>query len=376
MDKKNHSNQCPLSAGINRREFLKDVGKGAVVAAATPTLLSMTGCELGELETVNLSKPSSPPAGVAPVSVVRKDSIQEAVSRAIELAGGLSEIKPGDTVVLKPNIVGVGFGVRPYTHPMVIQAVIREIKELTATENIVVAEGSYEGPGSKGTVENATQTGILDVVEAEGVRFIPWNDETVTEFVEVISDDIQHVGYNIEIPKMLVDGTFDHFINLPIIKNHTWMNAGFTCSLKNFVGTMRLSNRNGYPLMSRHDWIDLARGVAELNLSIPVTTMNILDGLEPVLKNGPMYPIGMVSADANLIVASKDRVAADTMALAVMRYYAAQNRRLDETYQNMSVWEQPQISRALELNLGRTEENISPVSEDVDEMDDILSYWC
>lgn len=375
MDEKKYSDECPMRAAINRREFLKDVGKGAVVAAAAPSLLSLTGCEVGPLETVNLEKPSAPPSGMASVSVVRKNSIQEAVHRAIELAGGLPEIKQGDTVVLKPNIVGVGFGVRPYTHPMIIQAVIREIKELTDTDKIVVAEGSYEGPGSKGTVDNATQTGILDVLEAEGVRFIPWNDETVTEYVEVISDDIRNVGYNIEIPKMLVDGTFDHFINLPIIKNHTWQNAGFTCSLKNFVGTLRLSNRNGYPLMSRHDWIDLARGVAELNLSIPVTTMNILDGLEPVLKNGPMYPVGMVSVDANLIVASKDRVAADTMALAIMRYYASLNRRLDESYQNMSVWEQPQITRALELNLGRTADNIDPVSEGVDEMDDILDFW-
>lgn len=374
MDKKN-LHECPMQTAINRREFLKDVGKGAVAAMTVPALFPFAGCDIETLERVPLSKPESPPSGTVTVGIARRNNIKAAVQKAIELGGGLSEIKSGDTVLIKPNIVGVGFGVRPYTHPVIIEAVIQEIKKYTGVENITVAEGSYSGPGSRGTLQNAQFTGILDVAIAEGVAFIPWEDETITKYVEIISNDIKHLGYNIQIPKTLVDGTYDHFINMPIIKNHTWRNAGYTCCLKNFVGTMRLSNRNGRPLQSDHDWIDLARGVAELGLSTPEITMNILDGLSVVLTGGPMHPSDMTTADANLILASKDRVAADSLALAVMRHYASLDTTIDEPYQKMSVWEQPQITRALELNLGRGAENIDIASDGVDEIDDIIAQW-
>lgn len=374
MDKK-HPEDCPLKSAMNRREFLKDVGVGAVAAVTLPALIPLSGCMREDLEQVRIAKPA-PPSGTARVSVVRNNNnIKAAVQQAIAMAGGLDEILPGDTVLIKPNIVGTGWSVRPYTHPMIVQAVIQEIKTRTDVSNITVAEGSYEGPGSNGTIKNAEGSGILDVVNAEGVAFVAWNDETTTQFVEVLSNDIQYIGYNIQVPKTLVDGTYDHFINMPIIKNHTWQNAGYTCCLKNFVGTLRMSNRNGHPIQGKHDWIDLARGVAELNLSTPKITMNIIDGLSVVLTGGPMYPIGMTAVDSNLILASKDRIAADSVALAVLRHYASLDSGIDEPYQTLSVWQQPQILRALELNLGRRADGIDIVSEGVGEIDDIVAQW-
>lgn len=370
------SNSCPLHA-INRREFLKDIGKGAVTVMAAPALYPLMGCELEEIVEdgfVRLAKPSAPPAGSATVSIDRKNSIKSSVQNAIEMAGGLSEINSGDTVLLKPNIVGAGLGTRPYTHPAVIEAVIQEVKTRTGAKNITLAEASYKGPGSNGTTANAKAAGILDIVESEGINFIAWDEDAGVEYVQIDCPDIQNIGYTIELPKTLVDGTFDHYINLPMLKNHVWQNAGFTCCIKNFVGTMRLSNRGMKSTLNGHNWIDLARGVAELNLSTPNITMNIVDALSVVLKFGPLYPT-MQTHDANLIIASKDRVAADTMSLAVLRYYASLDSSLNEPYQHLSVWEQPQITRALELNLGRTAANIEYTSDGVSDIAGILEYW-
>ena len=366
---------CPISSGINRKDFLKFLGKGAVAAASFPALHSLTGCDGGGLEVVKLTRPA-PPSGQATVGVVRKSSIKSAVQSAIEMAGGLSDINQGDTVLVKPNIVGVGFsgGPRPFTHPDIIETVLQEIKSRTGAGNITVCESSYTGPGSDGTSTNAQQSGILDVINSEGVKFVAWDEDPSIEYVVIECEDIQNIGYNVEIPKTLVDGTYDHYINLPMIKNHSWQNAGYTCCIKNFVATMRLSTRKGNWLTSSHDWINLGKGIAELNLSTPKITMNILDGLSVVLSGGPMS-LSMTTKDTGLILASSDRVAADSLALAVLRYYASVTPGINEPYQDISIWEQPQISRALELNLGRREENIMINSDGVDEIDGILSEW-
>lgn len=390
--------ECPLKAAMNamnRRDFLKDVGKGAVVAVAAPTLLPLAGCDTntaprnsgcggqapsgcgnnGGLQVVRISKPAVAPSGKAVVSVVRKEGIKASVQRAIEMAGGLSEIKQGDTVIIKPNIVAVGWGTRPYTHPEVMRAVIQEIKTRTAARNITVGEASYAGPGSNGTTANAEGSGILEVINSEGVNFIAWDEDANNEYVEIECADMQYVGYNIHIPKTLTDGTYDHFINVPMIKNHTWQTAGFTCCIKTFVGTLDPNNRRADWASGTHEWLDLGKAVAELNLSTPKITMNIVDALSPVMVNGPLYPSGMKTHEANLIIASKDRVAADTMSLAALRYYASLDKSINEPYQKMSVWAQPQISRAIELNLGRNAENIETAHEGVDEIDAILEQW-
>lgn len=382
--------ECPLKAAINRRKFLKNVGKSAVIAVAVPTLGPLTGCDDGNsnggcggdipqgcdsLETVRISKPAAPPSGTATVGIAKKESISEAVEKAIELAGGLSDIKPGDKVIIKPNIVAVGWDVRPYTHPEVMRAVIQQIKQQTDAENITVGEASYAGPGSNGTTANAQGSGILEVINQEGVKFLAWDEDPDVEYVEILCDDMEYVGYNIHIPKALVDGTYQHFINVPMIKNHTWQNAGYTCCIKSFVGTLNPSNRNADWATGTHEWLDLSKAVAELNLSTPKITMNIVDALSPVMVNGPLYPSGMKTHDAGLIIASCDRVAADTMALAVLRHYASLDSTIDEPYQQISVWEQPQVTRAIELNLGRSAENVTYAHEGVDEIEEIIARW-
>ena len=384
--------QCPLKSAMNRRKFLKDMGKGAVAAVAVPTLAPLAGCDNensdrwwntggrtrgcgSRLEKVKISKPNAPPSGTAVVGMAKMATIRGTVEKAIQLAGGLSDIKQGDKVIIKPNIVAMGWDVRPYTHPEVLRAVIKAIKARTAARNITVGEASYAGPGSNGTTANAEDSGILKVIDSEGVNFIAWDEDPATEYVEIECADMEYVGYNIEVPKALVDGTYEHFINVPVLKNHTWQNAAFTCCIKSFVGTMNPENRRPDWAAGTHEWLDLSKAVAELNLTTPKITMNIVDALSPVLVNGPLYPTGMITHDAGLVIASSDRVAADSLALAVLRYCASLNSSVNEPYQDISVWQQPQITRAIELNLGRSSENIELAHEGVDDIDGIIAQW-
>lgn len=384
MEKKEQK-ECPLQREMNRRKFLKDIGKGAVVAVAAPALYPLAGCEntnpsggcdpnagppQSELEKVRLSKPAAPPAGTATVGIVKRETIQAGVSQAIRLAGGLQEIEAGQKVIVKPNLVAASGTVRPFTHPEVLRAVIEQIKIRTDAANITVGEASFAG----GTSGKAQRSGMMDVITQEGVNFIAWDEDPDTQWVEIECDDIEYVGFNIQVPKSLVDGTYDHFINVPIIKNHTWQNAGFTCCIKSFVGTLNPAIRKPNPIAGSHEWLDLAKAVAEFNLSTPNITMNIVDATNPVMVGGPLAPM-MKAHDAGLIIASKDRVAADSLSLAALRYYAYLDESINEAYQHIPVWQQPQITRAIELNLGRSSEKIECRHYGVTEIDDILAHW-
>ncbi|MCJ7652791.1 MAG: hypothetical protein MUO75_03695, partial [Actinobacteria bacterium] len=71
---------------------------------------------------------------------------------------------------------------------------------------------------------------------------------------------------------------------------------------------------------------------------------------------------------------SIDRVACDSVALAVLRYYASQ-MGISRPYMEKSVWDQAQIVRAQELNLGRNKNRIRAAGEGVAEIDGILAQW-
>jgi uncharacterized protein (DUF362 family) len=74
-------------------------------------------------------------------------------------------------------------------------------------------------------------------------------------------------------------------------------------------------------------------------------------------------------------LASKDRVACDSVALAVLKRYGAENK-VALPYVNKSVWDQPQIYYAAELGLGQAEaDKISVIDKDVKLMDEIKSNW-
>jgi uncharacterized protein (DUF362 family) len=356
---------------IGRRNFLKISGI-VVVGLALPL-----GCKKPEQadtalidDIVRLEMPP-PPEGDITVGIVRNGDIAAAVDRAIELAGGLGEIKSGDTVVIKPNLTtGYPLDIRVTTHPEVMRAVIKAVKTRTDASNITVAEASsYADPS---TLEVAKVTGIYDVVQSEGVNFLAWEDE---EYVEASSFDFRNILFRIQIPKSLADARFKHFINVPMLKNHEAIsnsNAEYTCCMKNHVGVISRDTRTGGGGTGIHKR-NLGEIIAELNLVVPAHTMNVVDALTVILTDGPAG-FKMDHADPGLVIACKDRVACDSLGLAVLRHYASQ-QGIKRDYVDKSVWRQAQIVRAQELNLGRYKENIRITADGVGEIDAILAKW-
>lgn len=355
---------------MNRRSFLKHTG-ATVAGLSLP--LGMGGCDWddGDNSIAEVLPIPSPPTGIANVGIARRSDVEETVRAAVALAGGLDDIKSGDTVVLKPNITSPDVGTNPKvtTTPSVMQAVIRMVKERTGAANITMAEASAFGMATRPL---ARQTGLLDVVNSEGINFLAWETQN---YVTVRLESPQYLNFDFRIPESLHRGAFDHFINVPILKNHEMVsgtNVDYTCAIKLQVGTMHSDDRlNGGGDGEGIHTSNLGDVVAELNLVVPKVTMNVVDALSIVLTGGP--GCGETAAPG-LIIASQDRVAADSLAVALLRRHA-KLQGIDRPYVDKSVWDQAQIKRAQQLNLGREKENIQVLADGVDDIEDILIQW-
>jgi uncharacterized protein (DUF362 family) len=368
------SNSKTRSQGMNRRHFLRTTG---ATLAGLSMPVGFTGC-------VDPS-PDDPPPGIGTVSIARGNTIEDMVFTAIEMAGGLEAIQPGETVVIKPNMVatwGLGGPGRSVTHPEVLRAVIRAVKERTDASNITVAEA----PWYEHTLQEVASAWGHDVViEEEGVTLLGWERASGGEYVDFYHDKIKYLAQPVSIPATL--SSFDHFINVPVLKNHRdreVFHAVFTICLKNFVGVLEPMWRGPeYPdhifVRTNIHWPMIGYRIAEIGLSVPNITMNIVDAVDAVLSGGPRTYGDL--CHPNLILASKDRVACDTVGVAVLRTYARyggfdSTMSTDFIYLDKSVFEWDQIRRACQIGLGRRDPAfIEIVDSGVDNIDDIIAEW-
>ena len=134
----------------DRRTFLK--GTAAVGALAAIT----------DMETLFAQEASPQTAsGIPDLVAVRNGTRAEMVKKAVETLGGMQAfVKPGQTVVIKPNI---GWNKAPEfgsnTHPETVATLVELCKQAGAKEVKVFDHcchnGAYEGSGVKEAVEKA-----------------------------------------------------------------------------------------------------------------------------------------------------------------------------------------------------------------------------
>ena len=366
--------------GIDRRDFLHHAFYGAALAALTPGCL-MSMREPGEklhlrerYKAANGSGPAPlPPTRIYPpmpkaVVGIRGigDSIEAAVLEAVEAAGGIDEIERGQTVMIKPNMCGPAVGDkipgRITTNPEVIRAVIRMVKRRGAKVML--------GDRSMLMTETAFRTsGFARVCRQEGAIAYPW---TRAEYVRFYPKK-RHWSHGFRFPKILAE--VDHFISVPVLKNHQSTAAEYTCCLKAYVGVCLPLDRWQVGPDAFHT-ANISEKIAELNLCVK-PTINIVDATEIMVRGGPdaMDKKTRLWAKPDLILASKDRVACDSVAMAVLKRYGAEHK-VDLPYVTKSVWDQAQIYYSAELGIGQADPAMISIEDmKVPLIDEIKSNW-
>jgi uncharacterized protein (DUF362 family) len=330
-----------------------------------------TGGTAGKAGTGAAGKPAIKP-GSATVGITRNADTTAAVAAAIEAAGGLADIKQGQKVFIKPNISISSSG--GFTSLPVMRGIVAAVATRTDPQNITIAECTSMGSS---TLQAASAAGYLDLVQELGVSFLAFEDQDYKMFKDPKWTYLK-TPKSVPISVHPETKIYDHFILAPVLKNHAMVNAwipdcdvDFTCCMKLFIGILPYIGTGG-----RSDSADdphnakLGENVAELNCIVPKVTMCVVDATTIGIVGGPT-PTRF--AQPGLIIASKDRVACDSVAFATLKNYG---KDTGQTYAKRGVWQQSQIKHGGELGLGIADPKkitIEPI--DVDNFEEIKAQW-
>jgi uncharacterized protein (DUF362 family) len=215
------------------------------------------------------------------------------------------------------------------THHDTLVQLVSEIHERGA-RSITLGESS--GPPQTRSVME--QKGVFDL--ARDLRF------DVVDFEQI--DDSQWVPFapagthwpdGFHLPRMVVNS--EYTVSTCCLKTHG-SGGVFSMSLKLSVGLTPKSIRR--PM---HSSPDMRRMIAELNTGYKPRLI-VLDGVAAFTDGGPSR--GELKA-GNVMIAGDDRLAVDAVGLAMLKSLGA-----NQAIMGRRIFEQEQMARAVELNLG------------------------
>jgi uncharacterized protein (DUF362 family) len=156
--------------------------------------------------------------------VYDREQVMNAVRQAVDHLGGIRAlVKPGEKILLKPNLLSAREPERAVTtHPEVVRAMVRLVKEAGATPIV----GDSPGGAVKGVERVWERTGMKKMAEEEGVTLV--NFETSGAVEKAIAHPL--LG-SLHLARVLFE--VDGIINLPKLKTHSLVI--FTGSLKRTV---------------------------------------------------------------------------------------------------------------------------------------------
>ncbi len=228
------------------------------------------------------------------------DDVYNGVRESIELLGGIGLfVRKGERILLKPNMLAA----KPVdsavtTHPSVVRALIRLVKEAGATPFV----GDSPAIGKPGKV--ADRCGILEVCEDEGVEFIGLND------VMGVDNPGGHIFKRLEVARVAMEA--DGIINLPKLKTHAQMLL--TMGVKNIFGCVPGKRKPQWHLSAGVDTLYFADMILDLYLFIR-PRLTVMDAVIAMEGNGP------ASGDPKslgLIAASDEALALDAVCTHIL----------------------------------------------------------
>ena len=230
------------------------------------------------------------------VSIVKvgDDQAEDAVRRAIELAGGLpSEIGPGATVLVKPNVVNASrSGSGKITDARVTEAVTKMALE-RGPRRVVIGEGSsvgYDFPGRLDSLHCLEASGTADVARRLGVDLVDLNrDETVW-----VQAEEAFLMDRFGVARTALEA--DVILDLPVVKTH--VRTGITCGLKNMKGVLPGDEKK------RTHRLGLDRAIVDLNrvMKPHFTVVDALVGMQGTnTEPEDRVAVGCVLAGADVV---------------------------------------------------------------------------
>jgi len=223
--------------------------------------------------------------------------VQEATSSAVDLIGGISNfIKPQSRVLVKPNLLMAKepqFGVT--THPEVVRAVIRILKEINCS--IFLGDGP--------SVWGKYAEDVDEVYERSGMRMI-----CEEEKVSLVKFDKRRWRGKFPLTTWLDD--CDYLVNIPKFKTHDL--TILTGAIKNLFGLV--SGTYKTELHKKYfDKEDFSKMLVDIYQEAK-PTLTVIDGIVAMQGDGPATSGKL--RNMGLILAGSDCVALDSVLALIM----------------------------------------------------------
>lgn len=264
------------------------------------------------------------------VALVSTENRYEGVRKVIDIIG-LKSVR-SKHVVLKPNF-NTADPTPGSTHNDTLRSLVLALQQMGAKE-ITLAERSGPGDSTRSVME---KKGIFELAQELSFNILNL-DELGPEGWTKVEPKEGHWREGFHFPRIYLEAEF--IVQTCCLKTHAY-GGHFTLSLKNSVGLVPLK---GYPYMEElHSSRYQRQMIAEINAAYSPDLV-ILDGVEAFVDGGPDRG---TKVDADVILASTDRVAIDAVGVAILRLLGT----TPEVSQG-AIFEQEQIARAAELGLG------------------------
>lgn len=214
------------------------------------------------------------------------DLVKVAIIRLLEPLGGIKAfVRPGETVLLKPNMLSVKSPDQAVTtHPTVVRAVAELVRDTGAR----VLIGDSPGIGSFQKV--AERSGIARAAAESGAELVEFNSTA----------ELTGTGVFKRITLARAYWEADKIINLPKLKTHEMMTL--TCAVKNLFGAVVGTEKAGWHLKAGTSREQFARLLLEICL-MKKPALNIVDAIVAMEGNGPgngdPLQVGALIAGAN-----------------------------------------------------------------------------
>ncbi len=262
----------------SRRDFLKTGLAFAAVAGGLDRLLA-----------------ADTPSAARPLLVAVREGTRTAMlERALAELGGIRAfVKPGQTVVIKPNI---GWDVPPErganTHPELVAHLAVLCREAGAKSVSVFDHTCDQWQRCYAT------SGIEAALAGTGAVLVPGNDEAMYREVAIPRGVKLRSA---KVHQLVLDS--DVYFNVPVLKSHS--GSLMTAAMKNLMGVVwdrRFYHGN-----------DLHQCIADFATFKP-PTLNILDAYHPMVRSGPRGRSESDVVEMRSLLASADIVALDAAA--------------------------------------------------------------
>ena len=232
----------------------------------------------------------------------------------------------GKRVVLKPNFNSAD-ETPGSTHNDTLGQLVTELHERNA-RSVTLGESSGP-PKTQGVME---KKGTFDLAREHRFDVVDYEQIAENDWIAFPSE---HWPQGYSLPRHVVEA--DYNVSTCCLKTHGFGGV-FTMSLKLSVGLTPKSIRR-----TMHASPDMRRMIAELNTGYRPDLI-VLDGVVAFTDGGPSR--GQLKT-GNVMIAGTDRIAVDAVGVAMLKHLGA-----NQAIMGRKIFEQEQITRAVELKLG------------------------